>query len=393
VLKHLVWQDVEAPGNPGLLCIDVKDDLILDIAAQVSAKRRAEVLLFDPADAAFPPAFNPLAGVPPEGRTLAAAETLSALKRLYGDFWGPRLEHVLRAVLLTLLETPEATLLDIVRLLTDAGYRTWAVQHVTNFTVRTFWDEEFTAIVGSRGSLANVESILNKLGVLAYPEVRNVLGQTRRGLDLRAAMDAGQVVLAHLPQGVLGEDASHFLAALLVGKVQLAAQSRVTTPSAHRRPFYLYADEFQNYETSALTKLITEGRSMGVGLVAACQFPEQLPAHLRLAVERNCAHALHCRVRDGRYAIDVVKLQERDSGDAVLQVRAAPPRRRQGTQQLAAIRARSHALLARPRIEVEWSIAQRMTRRATSSEMDGRQTSGSQRNGRRSEGGYGRYFE
>ena len=69
-------------------------------------------------------------------------------------------------------------------------------------------------------------------------------------------MDAGQLVLAHLLQGILGEDASNFLAALLVGKVQLAAQSRVELSQANRAPFYVFADEFQNYETSALDKLI-----------------------------------------------------------------------------------------------------------------------------------------
>src|SRR3712207_8400787 len=54
----------------------------------------------------------------------------------------------------------------------------------------------------------------------------------------------------------------------------------------------LFRSEFQNYDTSAFTKLITEGRSMGVGMVVACQFREQLPTELRLAVEKNCAYGL-----------------------------------------------------------------------------------------------------
>src|SRR5262249_30864980 len=154
----------------------------------------------------------------------------------------------------------------------------------------------YPAIIGKGGSLANVQSLLNKLSVFAYPEVRNVVGQTRLGLDISAAMARGQIVLAHLPQGILGEDIAHFFGALLVGKVQLAAQRRVQLPPAERRPFYVFADEFQNYDTSAFDKLITEGRSMGVGLVVACQFREQLPSHLRLSVEKNCAYELLCRV-------------------------------------------------------------------------------------------------
>lgn len=359
VLTNLALQDAAAPSRPGLMVVDVKDDLVTTIARALPAHRLDDVLLFDPADTAFPPAFNPLAEVPPEGRTLAAAETLAALKRLYADSWGPRLEHVLRMTLLTLLETPEATLLDIARLLTDPDYRMHATEHVTNESVRAFWAREFPAIAGARGSLANVESILNKLGVFAYPEVRNVLGQTRRGLDLRAAMESGGIVLVNLPQGVLGEDAAMFLASLLVGKAQLAAQSRVTQAAQQRRPFYLFVDEFQNYATSAFDKLVTEGRSMAVGVVAACQYREQLDVRLRLTLERNCARALECRLVAGKHVITVIKLQEPEAVDAATLVQPLPPARMRGGDQLTAIRTRSRARLARPREEVEAAIAAR----------------------------------
>src|SRR5207245_1549297 len=129
-------------GKPGVMVVDIKDDLVLDIAKRVPEDRLNDVVLFDPADAAFPPAFNPFADVPAESRTLAAAELIAAFKRLNADSWGPRLEHVLRAVVLTLLETPDATLLDIARILSDPDYRTWAVSHVTNFSVQDFWERE-----------------------------------------------------------------------------------------------------------------------------------------------------------------------------------------------------------------------------------------------------------
>jgi len=364
LLQHLACQDAAAPGRLGLLCIDIKDDLAPSIAARLPASREDDVLLFDPADTAYPPAFNPLASVPAAQRTLTAAELVAAFRRLYGDAWGPRLEHVLRAVLLTLLEVPEATMLDIVRLLTDGSYRSWAVSHVTNFSVHQFWAEEFPAITGARGSLANVESILNKLGVFAYPEIRNVLGQPRRGLDVAAAMAEGRIVLVHPPQGVLGEDAAHFLAALLVGTVQVAAQRRVTQPPSSRRPFYLFADEVQNYETSALTKLITEGRAMGVGVVAACQFPEQLAPPLRRALERNCAYALTCRLIADHHLLEVRRPQELEAPDAsILLWPPRPPRQTRG--QAAAIRARSRRALAVPRAAVEAAIARGHARSAT----------------------------
>ena len=366
VLKNLILQDAAAPSRPGLLCLDIKDDLVTSVAEHLPASRLADVLLFDPADSAFPPAFNPLADVPEAQRTLAAGELVASFRRLFAEAWGPRLEYILRNTLLTLLETPDATLLDISRLLTNTEYRTWALGHVTNFTVRDFWEQEYPSIVGKGGSLANVQSILNKLGIFAYPEVRNVLGQTRPGLDITAAMDAGHIVLVNLPQGMLGEDAAFFLASLLVGRVQVTSQRRVSLPPERRRTFYVFADEFQNYQTSAFNKLITEGRSMGVGLVVACQFREQLPQEQRLTLEKNCAYGLFCRRSQGKHLVEVHNWQEPDAPDAEVLLRALPPPSVDAAGQLAAIRTRSRQVLAQPRAVVEAAIAARMTTAVTS---------------------------
>jgi hypothetical protein len=282
------------------------------------------------------------------------------LKRLYADSWGPRLEHVLRHVVLTLLETPDATLLDIARLLTDSDYRAWVLPHVSNLAVQDFWQREFPGIVGTKGSLANVESLLNKLSIFAYPEIRNVVGQTRRGIDFRRAMDQGKILLFNLPQGKLGEDASSFLASLVIGKAQLAAQSRVNVPHQFRKPFYLFADEFQNYQTGAFDKLVTEGRSMGIGLVAACQFPEQLPQPLRLSLQKNCAYALYCSQENGKHHIKVEKQQEPDTDDAVVKLVATAPKRVADDGRAGQIRVVSRFTLARPRANVEAEISRRL---------------------------------
>src|SRR5207253_9805492 len=138
------------------------------------------------------------------------------------------------------------------------------------------WEREFPGIVGKNLSTSNVGSILNKLSIFAYPEIRNVVGQTRRGLDLREAMDTGKIILCNLPQGALGTDASAFLAALIIAKVTLAAQSRVDLPQQQRKPFIMFADEMQNYQTAAFEKAVIEGRSMGRGVIMTAQVPELL---------------------------------------------------------------------------------------------------------------------
>lgn len=360
LLTNLAVQNAALPSRPGFLLIDLKDTLAHEVAAALPPHREDDVYLFDLTDTAFPPAFNPLANVREADRTIAASELVSSFRRLWGDMsWGARLEHVLRNVTLTLLETPNATLLDIVRLLTEEQYRNWAVSHVSNFSVRHFWEHEFSSIVGTRGSVANVESILNKLSILAYPEIRNVLGQPETKLSFVQAMQERKIILAHVPQGVLGEDAASFMASLLVSRVQLAAQRRVTLSHGQRFPFFVFADEFQNYDISAFTKLITEGRSMGVGIIAACQFEEQLPTLLRQTIQHNCVMKLLCRYERGRHRIFVVFLQQDPKGQFPIELLALPPRRPQNPRQFAFIQARSRHLLARPRAAVEEEIEQR----------------------------------
>ncbi len=72
-----------------------------------------------------------------------AAGLLEVFKKLWTDSWGTRLEHILRNALFTLLEQPEATLADILRLLDDDEYRRVAVSRVTNQQVRRFWQQEY----------------------------------------------------------------------------------------------------------------------------------------------------------------------------------------------------------------------------------------------------------
>ena len=81
------------------------------------ADRTNDVVLFDAGDRDYPLAFNPLACRDPHQRPLVASGVVSAFKKLYGDSWGPRLEHILRNALLALLDVPGTSLLSLQRLL------------------------------------------------------------------------------------------------------------------------------------------------------------------------------------------------------------------------------------------------------------------------------------
>jgi hypothetical protein len=307
LLRNLILQDLRM--GQGLCVIDPKDDLIDGILPHLPKSRLEDVILFDITDVEAPLGLNPFAGVALEQRSLAASELLSVFRRYFADAWGARLEHVLRNVILALLEVEGATLADVPRLLRDRSYLDSALRQVTNPAVREFFLYEYEEVLHRRGDA--VEPILNKVGPwLDYPELRAIVDQPENSFDFRQVLDRGLILLVRIPQGAHGEDVSNLLGAMVVAKLQLAAQSRVNLPQAQRRPFFLYVDEFQNFATSAFTKILTEARGFNLGLVCANQYPEQLSRELQQALQHNAATFVQAVQRKGKHELEVIRQED-----------------------------------------------------------------------------------
>ncbi|MHB1459541.1 MAG: type IV secretory system conjugative DNA transfer family protein, partial [Armatimonadota bacterium] len=285
LLKNMLIEDIRC--GEGLALIDPHGDLADDILHYVPEERMEDVIFFNPADIKYPIAFNPLEMTQPEQRYLVASDIISIFKKIWPDYWGPRLEHILRYSLLTLLEYPGSTLLDLPRLLTDAAFRETVLESVKDQHVRDFWFLQS----GKSSSSAKAEAIspiLNKTGqIVASPYIRYILGQSRSTFDLRRVMDEGKILIANLSKGRIGEDTSSFLGAMLVSSIMLAATSRADTPEAARRPFHLYVDELQNFLTLAFADILSESRKYGLDLVLAHQYIAQLDEKVRSAIFGN----------------------------------------------------------------------------------------------------------
>ena len=121
---HDIQHDPPPARDAVCYCIvDPHGDFAINNLRFVPEYRIKDVVYFNPADTAFPVAFNPLEVTDPAKKPNISSEVIGVLKRMFGDSWGPRLEHVLRYTLLALLDRPETTLLDISRLLTDKDFR------------------------------------------------------------------------------------------------------------------------------------------------------------------------------------------------------------------------------------------------------------------------------
>ena len=283
--------------NQGYCIIDPHGDFAINNLRYVPKSRIKDVIYFNPADREFPVAFNPLELSDPSRKPNVCSEVIGVLKRMFGDSWGPRLEHILRYTLLALLDRPETTLLDISRLLTDKDFRKETLDYCKDVTVLQFWKHEFGQW-NEKQVNESIAPVLNKVGAFtANPIIRNIIGQPKSSFDVRRIMDEGKILVVNLSKGLIGEDNAGILGAFLVTKVQLAAMSRSDIPNvADRRPFYLYVDEFQNFATDSFAVILSEARKYGLNLTVANQYISQMTDSVRDAVFGNVGTTISFRV-------------------------------------------------------------------------------------------------
>src|SRR5215471_2715507 len=294
LIETMALQDLEH-GN-GFALVDPHGELVERIAARIPASRQADTIYFNPSDPYQPYGYNPLRQVRPDFISLAASGLMEVLKKMWIDSWGVRMEHILRNVLLALLEQPHATLNDVLRLLSDRNYRHTICQSLKNRTVKNFLEHEFERFTfGYRAD--GIAPIQNKIGAfLADPLLNTILTAPNQDLHVRRIMDDGKVLLVNLAKGRLGEDSSSLLGGLLVTTIGLAAFSRADIAPEMRRDFFVYVDEFQSFTTLAVANMLSELRKYRVGFSIAHQYLHQLEPDVRHAVLGNAGTVISFRV-------------------------------------------------------------------------------------------------
>lgn len=285
LIANMVISDMR--NGKGLCVVDPHGDLCETILNFVPSFRLNDVVYLDPADREFAFSLNPIEADDHAQKELIVSGIVAIFQKIYQHSWGPRLEYILRNVLMSVINLPNPTLLMVPQMLTDENYRKKAVAQLTDQILIDFWTKEFEQMHPRLRSEA-IAPILNKVGqFVTSPTMRNVIKNPHSTVDLEKMMNEGKIILLNLSQGRLGEDNAALLGAMTITKLQLAAMNRVNVMEGERRDFYLYVDEFQNFATTSFIKILSEARKYRLNLILANQYIAQIPEEVRAAIFGN----------------------------------------------------------------------------------------------------------
>ena len=291
IMKNMIAQDIAA--GHGVCYIDPHGTDIQDILSYVPKERIDDVIYFDPAYTPRPMGLNMLEFDPryPEQKTFVVNELMSIFNKLFDmkTSGGPMFEQYFKNSAFLVMEDPESgcTLLEISRVLLDKEFRDMKLSKCRNPIIKQFWvgAEQTT---GDQGLANFVPYITSKFdNFISNDIMRPVVLQEKSVFNFREIMDNKKILLVNLSKGRLGEINANLIGLLIVGKIQMAALSRVDMYGQKMNDFFLYIDEFQNVTTDSIESILSEARKYRLSLTVAHQYISQLEDNIKNAVFGN----------------------------------------------------------------------------------------------------------
>lgn len=329
ILKNLIAQDI-ANGD-GCCYIDPHGTDIQDILSYIPKERIDDVVYFDPAYTPRPMGLNMLEFDPnyPEQKTLVVNDLMNIFNQLFDmkTSGGPMFEQYFKNAAFLVMEHPESgcTLMEVTRVLADKTFRDMKMSHCKNPIIKQFWTSA-EQTTGDQGLANFVPYISSKFdNFISNDIMRPVVTQEKSAFNFRKLMDEKKILLVNLSKGRLGEINANLIGLVLVGKIQMAALSRVDMYGQKMNDFYLYIDEFQNVTTPAIASILSEARKYRLSLNVAHQYIGQLPEEIKNAVFGNVGSMAIFRISpdDAQYlepkfaptftASDITKLENRNA--------------------------------------------------------------------------------
>jgi hypothetical protein len=400
LMVNMILHDIRA--GRGVAVLDPHGTLVEDVLRHIPLEREDDVVLVDITDIAYPIGFNILK-IPEvshvnyrRSRDVLVDDIYLFLDMIYDlqKTGGPMFETYFRGMLSLLMsdrQNPEGfppNLMLFRALFVNSAFRKRLTSQIddTDFLLKDFIHEiEEAKYDMSLGNVAPyVTSKFNRFITDSF--LRNIICQNQM-LDIDDIVNSGKILLFNTGKGRFGELAAGLLASQVVTRIRYAVMRR--GKSGIRQPFYLYADEFQNFADLRFAELLAEARKFGLSLTIANQFARQLPEPVLFSILGNVGTVINLRVgaEDAELleplfaptfrATDLSSLSNFTAcvrsfgilGQTPFSVELNPPPENGSTKVAKRVRQTSRKRYGRPRRTVEKEIAE--TYRAFMKEKDG----------------------
>jgi len=306
LLKFMAIQDIKEGRGVGF--IDPHGSAIDDIINQIPPERKEDVIYFDAGEEERPLGLNILEAKTENQKHLIVNAFIALLYKLYDPnkqgIMGPILERAIRNVMLTAMEEPQNTMIEVLRLLIDKEFAKSKIPLIKDPIVKKYWTDELANTSESKKG-ENLGYFVSKFDRFVTEKImRNIIGQPKSAFDFREVMDQKKILLVDLSKGKIGEENSNFLGLIMVPRLLAAAMSRADMLGKEDFPdFYLYVDEFQNFSTPDIATILSEARKYKLCMIMANQFIAQLSDEIKTAVFGNVGtvNAFRVGVDDSEY--------------------------------------------------------------------------------------------
>lgn len=287
LLLNMILDDIHA--RRGVVVIDPKGDLVIDLLDRIPAKLAKRLVLIDP-DQPAGTTLNPLAG---DDHDLVVDNVVSIFGKIFAKHWGPRMDDVLRVACLTLLRKANATMTLIPSLLQDRKFRHAFTADLDDPEgLRGFWEWYETAPIPLRSQvIAPLMSRLRSVLLRDFP--RRTFGAPQSSFDMRRVLDGG-ILLARLPKGQIGEETARLMGSFVLASAWQAAIGRIRIPEPDRRDACVYVDEAHNFLNlpGSVGDMLAEARGYHLGMILAHQNLAQMPRDTQLAISANARNKI-----------------------------------------------------------------------------------------------------
>ncbi|CAL2093344.1 AAA-like domain-containing protein [Tenacibaculum sp. 190524A02b] len=321
LIANMMIEDMNA-GN-GCTLFDPHGDIVEDVLLRIPQHRKDDVIVIDPSDEKFSIGFNLLNANSDIEKIVLGSDLVNTFRQ-HATAWGDNMTAVLSNAINTFLESSKGgTLIELKRFLLEDAFRQNFLKYVNNPSFHYYWNNEYPIM------RKGISPLLTRIDTFLRPKTIRCIMAQKTGVDFQKSINEKKIILIKLSQGLIGEENSYILGSLFLSKLNQVTLSRQNIPQKQRHPYYIYCDEFQNFITPNVTKILSSARKYGLGLILAHQELGQIDDTKILNSVISNPHTRVCfrlgdidakKLESGFSFFDTDDLQSLGTGQAIIRI-------------------------------------------------------------------------